>query len=485
MSGFGVTPLGFARARLADIRTEIITDLRANLRRGGLPDDIETRPDSIFGILIDTFAERHAAAWELAEGVYRAMYPGSSEGINLDNSVSFTGVQRRDAERSRCYALCYGTEGVVVPAGSTVRHQVSQSLWVLAANVTISRAACADVTLTPVPRPTTEYAVVIDGQELSYTSDATASLAEVIAGIVAAISTTGLSVSSDGAAVRVQSDGRREFSVDIARGPITPDRVGSPGLFQTDRPLAEGAAIGDLSTIVSAVQGWASVNNLQAAIAGRLVESDAELRARYPTGLFRLGAATHPSLEPNIRDRVTGVSAIKVFENDTDYTDAAGRPPHSVHFVVEGGLDQEIGDAIYRVKAGGIKAHGAIEVDVLGDDGAYHVMRFDRPGPLYVWVKVSITELPATEAIFPVDGAQRVAASINVAGAQQGIGADVVWQRYFGAIYQTPGIGHADLRFAWSHDAAFQPGPADFLSENIVVQDFEVARFDLSRIEVT
>jgi uncharacterized phage protein gp47/JayE len=484
MSGFGVTPLGFARARLADIRTEIVTDLRANLRRGGLPDDIETRPDSILGILIDTFAEREATLWELAEGIYRAMYPGSAEGTSLDNAVSFTGVQRREAERSRCYALCYGTEGVVVPAGAAVRHQVSQSQWLLAGEVTISRAACSDVTLTPVPRPTTEYTVVIDGLALTYMSDATASLPEVIAGIVAAVSTTGLSVSSDGAAVRILSDGRREFSVDVA-GPITLGHVGSPGLFQTDRPVAEGAAVGDLSTIVTSVQGWSSVNNLQAAIAGRLVESDAELRARYPSGLFRLGASTHPSLEPNIRDRVAGVSAIKVFENDTDDTDAAGRPPHSVHFVVEGGLDQEIADAIYRTKAGGIQAHGAVEVEVLGDDGALHLVRFDRSGPVYVWVKVTITELPATEAVFPVDGAQRVASSINTAGAQQGIGADVVWQRYFGAIYQTPGIGHADLQFAWSNDAAYQPGAGDFRSENIVIQDFEVARFDLSRIEVT
>lgn len=148
-------------------------------------------------------------------------------------------------------------------------------------------------------------------------------------------------------------------------------------------------------------------------------------------------------------------------------------------------MDQEIGDAIYRVKAGGIQAHGAVEVDVLGDDGAFHLVRFDRPGPLYIWVKVALTQLPATEAVFPVDGAQRVAASLNAAGAQQGIGADVVWQRYFGAIYQTPGIGHADLQFAWSQDSGFQPGPGDFRSENIVIRDFEVARFDLSRIEVT
>jgi len=69
MAEFGVTPAGFIRKRLADIRPEIIAALRNNLQAAGLSGDIETRPDSVMGILIDTFAEREAALWELSEGI--------------------------------------------------------------------------------------------------------------------------------------------------------------------------------------------------------------------------------------------------------------------------------------------------------------------------------------------------------------------------------------------------------------------------------
>ena len=54
----GVTPLGFVRPRLPEIRLEITDDLVARLRAVGYAGDIETRPDSLFGLLIDTFATR-------------------------------------------------------------------------------------------------------------------------------------------------------------------------------------------------------------------------------------------------------------------------------------------------------------------------------------------------------------------------------------------------------------------------------------------
>ncbi len=45
MADYGVTPLGFVRPRMPEIRQEIIDDLRARLRASGLSDDIQTRPD--------------------------------------------------------------------------------------------------------------------------------------------------------------------------------------------------------------------------------------------------------------------------------------------------------------------------------------------------------------------------------------------------------------------------------------------------------
>ncbi|MCT9127504.1 hypothetical protein [Cupriavidus gilardii] len=66
-----------------------------------------------------------------------------------------------------------------------------------------------------------------------------------------------------------------------------------------------------------------------------------------------------------------------------------------------------------------------------------------------------------------------------------GIGQDVVQQRFYCAVYATPGIAHVDLTFAHSTNPAFDPQPGDYSPANITIADFEVAKFDLSRIEVS
>jgi uncharacterized phage protein gp47/JayE len=64
------------------------------------------------------FAERHAAVWELLEGVYLSLYPSSAQKAALDRAVSFTGVSRLGALWASVFVVLYGTIGTVVPAGS-------------------------------------------------------------------------------------------------------------------------------------------------------------------------------------------------------------------------------------------------------------------------------------------------------------------------------------------------------------------------------
>lgn len=480
---YGVTPDGFVRPRLPEIRQEIVADLRARMQSAGFNGAVETRPDSITGLLIDTFAEREATLWEQAEGVYYAMYPGSATGVSLDRSVSFTGVSRYRDEPSRAYVVLYGTPGTTVPAGAQVRHRVSQNVWALDSATRILPGAAADVTLQPAIAPQTAYTVSIDGVDHFYTSGATANLPQVLAGLVAALAASGLEVSSDGVAVRIHSDGRQPVAFAWSAS-LSLIRLGAPALVTTIGASAEGAAVGDLNGIITQVDGWEAVNNLQDGVAGRLAETAAELRARYPTGLFRLGAATLPSIAPNVRDRVAGVRTVKVFTNSTDTPDALGRPPHSVHVVADGGLDDEVADAIFRVVAAGIDTHGQRRVVVKDADGADQVIRFDRPERVYLWLRCATTLLPPSEQAFPPDGFQRIADSLAQVGEGFSIGEDVVLQRLYGAIFRTPGLASVDLTLAYSTDPAFRPTPADYLAANVTIQDFQVAAFDLSRIEV-
>ncbi|TFL14228.1 hypothetical protein CSC67_08735 [Pusillimonas caeni] len=483
MADYGVTPAGFVRPRLPEIRVEIIEAMRANLRAKALPDDIETRPDSVMGVVIDTFADREAALWEMGEGVYYAMYPGSAVGASLDRSVSFSGVKRLQAERSRAYVVAYGLQSTVVPAGAQIRHRSTQNIWETAAAVTISAAAAADVRIVPAVQNGATYTITVDAQPYSYTSSAAATIGEILAGLMAALATSGLQVSSDGAALRLVSTAALAVAVTLTSN-LSFSEIGSAVLVQTIDPIPEVAEPGDLNSIVTLTAGWTRVSNLQPGAVGRLQETDAQLRARYRLGVFRFGAGTLPSIGPNLLNDVPGIVDIRVFDNKTDEVDADGRKPHSIHVIVDGGIDDDIAAAIYKYKGGGIDTNGDA-VKTLNTPEGQQIVQFDRPTAVYVWARAIVTLLPPEEQAFPSDGFEQIAAAILATGQAHVIGQDVRIQRFFCAIYETPGIADVELSFAYSTDPDYVPDPGDYAAQNITIDGVEKALFDASRIEVT
>lgn len=483
MSTYGVTPEGFVRPRLPEIRVEIIEAMRANLRAKGLPDNIETRPDSVMGVLIDTFADREAALWEMGEGVYYSMYPGSATGASLDRAVSFSGVRRLDAERSRAYVIAYGAQGTIIRKGAQIRHRSTQNLWETTADVTISAASAADVRIVPVLQNNATYAITVDAVSYSYTSDSTATIGEVLAGLMAALVGSGLDASSDGAAIRLLSTNTLAVNITLSAN-LSFAEVGTAVLAETIAAIPELAEPGDLNTIVTLTDGWTRVSNLQPGAVGRLRETDAELRARYRLGVFRFGASTLPSIGPNLLNDVPGIADIRVFQNTSDEIDGAGRLPHSIHVIVDGGIDDDIAQAIYKYKGGGIDTNGAIHRTLSTSEGPQEIY-FDRPTAVYVWVKAIVTLLPPEEQAFPSDGFDQIASSILATGQAHVIGQDVRLQRFFCSIYETPGIADVELAFAYSVDPDFIPTPDDYAQTNITINGVEKATFDSSRIEVT
>lgn len=480
---YGVTPEGFVRPRLPEIRLEIIADLVARLQAVGYTEPIETRPDSLFGLTIDTFAERETAVWEQAESVYFSMYPSSASGAQLDRAVSFTGVSRLPAVPSSVRLMLYGADGTVLPAGAQVKNRNTQSLWQIPLATTIGLGQVGDMTIRPTVAPSTAYTVTLDGTAYTYTSDGATSISEILAGMVVALTPSGHTVSSDGATVRVIVVGENSVSLQVSPS-LTVTEFGSPAVAESVEAGPITAEIGELTQIVTLVPGWNRSDNLQVAALGRLLETDAELRVRYKSGVYALGAATLPALQANLESRVPGVTSVRVFENDTDLVDSVGRPPHSIHVVAEGGLDSEIAAAIFQYKAAGIDTFGAVSAEVIDSEGISHTMRYDRPIPVYIWVSAEITLLPANEETFPADGFARIANNLLAAGNALGVGKDVIWQRLLSAVHSVPGVAEATLLLAATSSPAIVPDPGEYVEANITIADFEKAKFDASRIEV-
>ena len=120
------------------------------------------------------------------------------------------------------------------------------------------------------------------------------------------------------------------------------------------------------------MNGWNEVDNLVDGYIGRNLETDDELRLRYDSGVFRLGAATLESIKANLQQNIPGLLALEVYENEDDVTDEDGRYPHCIEVIAYGGDPQVIANQIYLIKAAGIDTFGTVSVNVTGSSGYQH-----------------------------------------------------------------------------------------------------------------
>ena len=174
--------------------------------------------------------------------------------------------------------------------------------------------------------------------------------------------------------------------------------IGSDGTLITTATCrdtgAVSALVGDLDTIYTPTYGWTAVTNHAAAIQGRDVETDAELRQRQsvstsnPSQTMLAGTKGAIAALPN-------VSRFAVYENDTNSSAVSddnpyGLPPHSITCVVEGGTDQDIAEAIYTHKGIGCYTNGTVPVQFTDQNEYVNTIRFSRPTYKDVYVDLEV-----------------------------------------------------------------------------------------------
>ena len=162
--------------------------------------------------------------------------------------------------------------------------------------------------------------------------------------------------------------------------------------FTAQEPGAVQAPAGSLTIIETPVVGWTSAVNEADAIVGRDVETDTEYRKRREESLQATGAGTVDAIRARILNEVANVTDVIVYENDTDFVDLDGRPPHSKQVIVAGGADVDIAEKIWDVKAGGIPEYGTdVIVSVVDSMGFPHDVKFDRADVRRVFVHVRLS----------------------------------------------------------------------------------------------
>lgn len=203
-----------------------------------------------------------------------------------------------------------------------------------------------------------------------------------------------------------------------------------------------------------AVSGLVSVTNDAAFTGGRERETDEEFRDRYYASVDFAGGVNADAIRAALLQNVEGIMEAKVFENDTDFEDEHGLPPHSIEAVVYGGLEGDIAKQIYDRVASGIQTFGQVAVQVITASGSTKEIRFNRPRPVDVWVKiVGLT----TNGNFPHDGEDRIkAAIVDYIGDQEsggvGIGETLYHQRIPAILYTIPGVLDFDVLLGTTPD---------------------------------
>jgi len=195
---------------------------------------------------------------------------------------------------------------------------------------------------------------------------------------------------------------------------------------------------------------------------------------------FLAGNATDEAIKNALLNEVDGVTSASVTSNRNLLVDGEGRPGKSFEAVVEGGTDADIALEIWETMPSGIEPFGSTTEIIIDSQGNNQTIKFSRPTPLYIHIKVK--RAFNTEEPYPSDGDQQIKDNIVAwAALNINVGDDVIRQRISDPVYDVPGIGTIEITI----DDTPNPGDAPtLLEQNIIVASREFAVFATSRITV-
>lgn len=235
---------------------------------------------------------------------------------------------------------------------------------------------------------------------------------------------------------------------------------------------AQIAPANSLTKINTPIYGWQTANNSVAAVVGRNEETDEQLRIRRT----RSTSTPAQSIIDGLYGAVANIPEVlqcEVYENPTGAIDANGLPPHSVNVIADGGDIADIATQIFTRVTLGVVQVGAVSSTVNDSQGNPHLIKFDRPADVPIYVIVNVTPLFG----WPTDGADRLkSALVTWALANQRIGGDVIHSRLYDCLNTIQGHSITTMFIGVS--------PAPTLEDDINITFNQLARFTTANITV-
>lgn len=409
-TNYGITDQGFVKKRLLDIFTEQqqkATELFQDLVASG--EVVDTSTSSTLGRLIALDAPGDADLWEAAQLVYSAFDPNSAVGIALDNLVSYAGISRNAASFTKADCIFTGEFSTVIPLGSNITSlsggsfNLQSEIALDATSVVMSTIDILSVAnLTPYTITYTQNTVPINA---TYTSSVSATKTEILNGLVSTINGSHPSFVATVVGSNLKIERVNVFnSTDIITTPnMVILKVSKLGVVVADQVGPLDQQPNTIVNIATPVLGWESVTNPTEAVPGTFQETDEELRVRFRNSKFERATGNYESIVSAI-ESAQGVEYQVLYENDTSSVDSRGLPPHSFLLIVEGGLESDIANLIWRNKPAGIYSGGNTSVTIQDTNGYPQIVRFSRPVGVNTQVIIDLTKYQN----YPADGDDQI-----------------------------------------------------------------------------
>lgn len=467
---YGVTPNGFVRMRLPEIRRNLFDRLDAKL---GV--SVSRKPNSVIGVLVGLIAEESDRQWELAEYDYYARSPVSADEGSIDNTIIYSGVMRKQAESTYLYLICYGNNNMVLPSNCQVKGADNERYNILSAStISLNNAVNVSLRVSDVKEGDL-YSFLLNGTtRASYVAQSGDTSVNVYLKLLEQIKESDWSGSVDNNGNLVLSQKDRRYG-----GRVVPTEnmkvveVGSPVIFVAENTGPLEPEIGSIKEINTIYDGWTRCCNESSAYVGRNNETVTELRQRYAAAVYAKSVSMKESIKAGLL-ALQDVDNVTIYENRSDNI-VDGLKPHSFLAIVHGGDDMEIAQTILDKAPIGIDTNGDIELEVKDSEGTAEKVRFSRPVEVPIWVKVIIHEYK--EETLPGDLVNTVKNVVVSTGQKLEMGADVISQRFVGPVYSNvDGIAYLDISI--SKDGS------NYVDKSISIERGEVATFSTERVTV-
>ena len=480
MPNYGVTPEGYVPKRLDTIMAEIYEELKA-----GWGFDPTVNPQSLLNVLVTSYSDKIATLWEVGQDIYYSRYPSSADGINLDNAMQFGGSKRKRAAKTSYTILCEGDDETPIPTTTMIASDTLPVVNFLCAQESsiITRKSFNKIAIRVLQvQNSAAYTISIGGSIYTHTSGVAATEATILEGLAQAITDLQFTATVVDGALLVEDTNTLRSSLMTLSDNLTTKSVSSLISFLSEAYGKFVLPEGSITKIVTGPIGFRSCVNVGYAIYGREDETDVEARQSYIQKIALRSNTMLDSITGAILENVNGVESARGYENDSDVTDADGRPPHSIEIVVDGGNETEIAAQILAKKAGGIGTYGSIEIIVTGVSGEPITIRFNRPQFVYVWLKVTLT--PSGIQPMPPNFAELVRDSIVRDSQSLKAGESILTQVYYSGIYtNVSGVGRVLIE-AYATTNSEEGAPAIYDLENVDITSRQKASISRDRIEV-